>query len=70
MMTARIHQLRDMLGTYRTINRANPMMADVCDEFLKMSPAEQRELLFWMCVDNAKNATKVTEHGPGPAGTA
>lgn len=69
-MTARIHQLRDMLGTYRTLNRANPMMADIADEFLAMSPAEQRELLFWMVIDAAKNPTRIVDNGPGPAGTA
>jgi hypothetical protein len=51
-----------MLLGYRA--QANPMMQAVATEFKAMSPAEQRELLFWMCVDIAKNPTRIVPNEP------
>jgi len=45
----------DMLERYRVA--ANPMMQAVRAEFAALSPAQQRELLFWMVVDTATNPT-------------
>ena len=59
---------RDMLLAYRALNRQNPMMAAVADDFLNLTAPEQRELLFWMCIDVAKNPTQgVPNVRPGPA---
>jgi hypothetical protein len=56
----------DMLEGYRSA--ANPMMQVVWAEFRVLSPAEQRELLFWMIVDTATNPTQRASHGqPRPS---
>jgi hypothetical protein len=51
----------DMLDGYRSA--ANPMMQIVWAEFRGLSPAEQRELLFWMIVDTATNPTQRDSNG-------
>jgi hypothetical protein len=50
-------QLADMLTMYRAHNLLNPVMAAIQAEFQAMPEAEQRELLFWLIVDVAKNPT-------------
>jgi hypothetical protein len=56
----------DMLEGYRSA--ANPMMQSVWAEFRVLSPAEQRELLFWMIVDTATNPTQRAPNGqPRPS---
>jgi hypothetical protein len=50
----------EMLEGYRSA--ANPMMQLVWAEFRALSPAEQRELLFWMIVDTATNPTQRAFH--------
>lgn len=61
-------QLTDMLTHYRAQNLLNPVMAAIQAEFQAMPEADQRELLFWMVIDVAKNPTKVAPNVP--AGTA
>ena len=51
----------DMLDGYRAA--ASPPMQAVYAEFRLLSPAEQRELLFWMIVDTATNPTQRASHG-------
>jgi hypothetical protein len=51
----------DMLEGYRAA--ASPPMQLVFAEFRVLSPAEQRELLFWMIVDTATNPTQRASNG-------
>lgn len=50
-------KITDMLSMYRVA--AAPNMQAVAEEFLALSPSEQRELLFWMVVDASTNPTNV-----------
>ena len=50
-------KLLEMLDLYR--NTAAPNMLAIAAEFRQMTPSEQRELLFWMCVDASTNPTTV-----------
>lgn len=54
-----------MLAAYR--GAANLQMQEVAHEFRQLSPADQREFLFWMIVDTATNPTKVQVNAAGSA---
>lgn len=55
-----------MLAGYRAA--AAPFMIEQLEQFKKLHPDKQRELLFWMIVDTATNQR--TPSNDGPNGTA
>jgi len=63
-------KLTDMLAFYR--GKALAPMQDIAAEFKALSPADQRELLFWMIIDTNSNqqANQHVRPGSTVAGTA